>query len=96
MQKIIEHLVKFRNARGWKNYHTPANLAQALAVEAAELQELYLWDTWKGQPTRERVAEELADVLIYALYMIHAYDFSIDDIIKDKIAKNAVKYPITK
>jgi NTP pyrophosphatase (non-canonical NTP hydrolase) len=91
MENIIEKLIDFRDARNWAHYHTTPNLAQALSIEAAELQELFLWG-W-NEPTRERIAEELADVLIYALYIAYNEGFDIEEIILDKIKKNAVKYP---
>ena len=91
MPKIIDQLIKFREDRGWGKHHTPDNLAQALNIEAAELQELFLWGK---EPDTEKIAEELADVLIYALYMVDRYGFCMAGIIENKMAKNAIKYPV--
>lgn len=91
MSDLIPRLVAFRNARDWARFHTPANLAEAVNVEAGELQELFLWGE---EPTRERVAEETADVLIYCLYMCEAYGLEPEAIIREKMTMNAGKYPV--
>jgi len=93
MKQIVEQLRKFRKERDWEQFHTPEALARALIVEAAELNELFLWGEDGSQ---ERIAEELADVFIYALNMADICGFDVKEIIQNKIAKNAVKYPAKK
>jgi NTP pyrophosphatase (non-canonical NTP hydrolase) len=91
MNDLTTEVIAFRDARDWGQYHTSPQLAAALAIEAAELQELYLWGT---EPDLERVAEEVADVMIYALTLAHNYELDIEDVVRAKMAKNAVKYPV--
>lgn len=91
MQDIIEELVAFRNARKWGKHHTEAELARALIIEAAELNELLLWGEEADQ---ERYKEEVADVLIYALYLCEKRGIDPEQAILEKIEKNAIKYPV--
>lgn len=93
MQKIYDELKKFQTEREWKKFHTPENLAKSISIEAAELLEHFQWG--KEIDVGE-VGEELADVLIYCIYMADAMDFNIKEIILDKMKKNAVKYPVDK
>ena len=93
MDVLIEELIKFQKERDWKKFHTPENLAKSISIESAELLEHFQWG--KEYDSSE-VADELADVLIYCIYMADAMDFEIKDIISNKMAKNAVKYPIDK
>lgn len=93
MQEIYDQLKKFQMEREWKKFHTPDNLAKSISIEAAELLEHFQWG--KEYDTNG-VAEELADVLIYCIYMADAMDFDIREIILDKMKKNRIKYPIDK
>jgi len=93
MEKIYQELMEFQKERDWKKFHTPENLAKSISIEAAELLEHFQWGK---KYNSEGVAEELADVLIYCIYMADAMDFDIEEIISDKIKKNAVKYPVLK
>ena len=91
MQEIIKKIKSFVQARNWEQYHTSPELARALNIEASELSELYLWGK---TPSSERLREELADVLIYALMLADKNDININTAILDKIEKNAKKYPV--
>lgn len=93
MDEIFNKIIKFQKDRNWKKFHTPENLAKSISIEAAELLEHFQWG--KEYDISE-VSEELADVLIYCLYMADALNFDVKEIILDKIEKNAVKYPIDK
>jgi len=93
MDEVIDKLIKFQEQRDWKKFHTPENLAKSISIEAAELLEHFQWG--KEYDSSE-VADELADVLIYCIYMADAMDFDIEEIISDKIKKNTVKYPVLK
>ena len=85
MEEIFRRLLEFRDARGWGEYHTPANLAAAISVEAAELQELFLWGR---EPDPDDITQELADVLIYALNMCNALNVDPLEIINTKLDRN--------
>jgi len=91
VQDIIKIINSFVQARNWEQYHTSSELARALNIEASELSELYLWGK---TPSSERLREELADVLIYALMLADKNDININTAILDKIEKNAKKYPV--
>ena len=91
MQEIIKKIKSFVQARNWEQYHASSELARALNIEASELSELYLWGK---TPSSERLREELADVLIYALMLADKNDININTAILDKIEKNAKKYPV--
>jgi len=82
----------------WKQFHKPKDLSAAIAIEAGELQELFLWkgDAEAAQVDRERVAEELADIFAFALLLAEHYDFDVKDIILKKMAQNGEKYPVEK
>lgn len=95
IDNIVSEIIKFRDERDWNQFHNGKDLALALSIEAAELNQLFLWK--KAEDVNiERVKEELADVLNYAFLLAHKYDFNIEEIILDKVAKNAEKYPVAK
>ncbi|MFN8143329.1 MAG: nucleotide pyrophosphohydrolase [Bacteroidia bacterium] len=98
MNDITAALLKFRNERDWEQFHDARNLALALSIEAAELNELFLWkkDTQIDSVDSERVKEELADVFAFAFLLAEKYKFDVKEIILDKVKKNAEKYPVEK
>lgn len=87
----------FRDARGWRNFHAPRNLAMAISVEANELLECFLWSsdgqTFSVDMIRNEIAPEIADVMIYALSLVDALGLDAEQIIRDKVSENAKKYP---
>ena len=95
IKEITEALIKFRNERDWEQFHNPKDLAIALNIEAGELLENFLWKSHK-EADKEKVKEELADVLTYSFLLAEKYGFNIKDIILDKMKKNGEKYPIDK
>lgn len=95
MDKVMQRLRQFRDDRDWKQFHNPKDLAMALSIEANELLEAFLWKTSDAADT-EKVKEELADVLAYALLISDAYGFDIQEIVLDKIERNEAKYPVDK
>ena len=103
MQEIVAELVAFRDARDWKQFHTPRQLAAALAIEAGELQQAMLWKTdpevtaglADGTLTPE-IGEEIADVLSFALLLAHDLGLDPADLIRNKLKKNAERYPADK
>jgi NTP pyrophosphatase (non-canonical NTP hydrolase) len=94
MKDIIEQLIKFRDDRNWKQFHTPGNLSKSIVIEAAELLENFQWN--QENPNIENIKEELADVMGYCLLLCEYYGFDMKEIILDKIIKNSEKYPIEK
>ena len=102
LQVIIQRLRESNKARDWDKYHSPANLAKAISVEASELLEPFQWTnqdlTWKNcpNPLLESLTEEVADVLIYLLQFCDK--MGIDPIVaaKAKMDKNEKKYPVEK
>lgn len=94
-EAITQALLQFRNERDWEQFHNAKDLALALNIEAGELLELYLWKKAE-EANKEKVKEELADVLSYAFLLANKYDFDIKEIILDKIKINAEKYPVDK
>lgn len=93
MDKIIEEIRKIREDREWKPFHTPENLAKSISIEAGELLEHFQWN---NSFKLEEVSDELADIMIYCLYMADALNVSMENIINTKIKKNKNKYPIEK
>lgn len=90
----MEKINQFRDERSWRPFHNEKDLALSLTLEAAELLELFQWKTAEeAKKNPERLKEELADVLIYAYMLADNLNFDIDQIIAEKLVKNAVKYP---
>lgn len=90
MKELIEEIIRFRDKRNWKKYHTPANLAKSISIEAAELLENFQWD---DNYDHENMCDELADIMIYSIMAADAIGVDIEEIIKDKMKKNSLKYP---
>jgi NTP pyrophosphatase (non-canonical NTP hydrolase) len=95
LQDLTQRLVAFRNERDWEQFHNPKDLALAISIEANELLEAFLW---KGadEAKVEKVKEELADVFAYALLMANHYNLDVAEIVREKVARNAEKYPVEK
>ena len=94
-------VLAFRDARDWAQFHRAKDLAMGLAVEAGELLELFLWkgdaalETERDDPrAKERAGEELADVLVYLLYLAHERGIDLAAAVRDKLRKNEAKYPV--
>ena len=98
LEELMTALVSFRDARDWKQFHDTKNLAVALSIEAAELNELFLWkDSAASEAVdKEKLKEELADVFAYALLLAEKHELDVKQIVLDKIARNAEKYPVEK
>jgi NTP pyrophosphatase (non-canonical NTP hydrolase) len=94
-EEILVKLRQFRDERDWAQFHNPKDLALALSIEAAELNEQFLWKQ-PEQANPERVQEELADVLLYAFQLADRYGWDIPQLMQQKIARNAEKYPADK
>ena len=103
LAEVKKRILSFAQARDWEQFHSPKNLSMALAAEAAELMEHFLWATpeaSKGiaQDTakRKKIEEELADVVIYALEFANMTGIDVAAVIESKMAANAEKYPVEK
>ena len=92
-QETIDQVIKFRDERNWKQFHTPKDLAISISLEAAELLEVFQWsrdDVW-CEEKMENMREELADVLIYGIMMADTCGMDLDEIIQEKIRKRTMK-----
>jgi NTP pyrophosphatase (non-canonical NTP hydrolase) len=95
VDKLIRQIVEFRDKRNWAQFHNSKDLALGLSIEAAELNELFLWKK-PEEADPIRVKEELADVLIFALMLIEKYGLNLEEIVREKLAANEEKYPADK
>lgn len=97
-KEILEAINQFRDERNWRQFHNEKDLSLSISLEAAELLELFQWKSSEEvvSEKQERLAEELADVLIYSYMLADNLDFDINDIIRKKLVKNSEKYPIDK
>jgi len=98
LKELLNLLEEFRDERDWGKFHDSKNLALALSIEAAELNELFLWkrETESENVDPEKFKEELADVFAYAIMLAGRHDLDVSEIVKNKIKKNANKYPVEK
>ncbi len=98
IQILIDELVKFRDARNWDQFHNTKDLALAISIEAAELNELFLWKSTEDSENvdRNKLKEELADVLAFSLLLAVKHGFDVKEIVLEKIKKNGEKYPVEK
>jgi dCTP diphosphatase len=101
LETLKLELRQFAAARDWNQFHSPKNLAAALAVEAAELLEPFQWLTEEqsrnlSPEKREAVRREIADVLIYLIRLADKLDIDLLQAVRDKIMENAAKYPVEK
>jgi len=92
-RETIERIRKFSSDRDWDQFHTPANIAKSIAIEAGELLECY---QWSEQADLEHVKQELADVIVYCQNMLDALRLDEDEIINAKMDLNEQKYPVDK
>jgi NTP pyrophosphatase (non-canonical NTP hydrolase) len=92
---LQKEALAFRDARDWAQFHNAKDLAVGLSIEASELLECFLWkDAKSSDPAKIR--EELADVLVYALLLAHEAKIDIPSAVREKLVKNALKYPVDK
>ncbi len=98
INEIMEALLKFRDERSWSQFHNVKDLALALSIEAAELNELFLWknEVELKETDQGKIQDELADILSYAFLISEKYNFDIRKIMLEKIDKNKKKYPVEK
>lgn len=95
-QEVITKLMSFRDERDWKQFHDSKNLALAISIEAAELNELFLWKKESDEVNIEKLKEELADILTFSFLLAEKHNLDIFEIVDEKIKKNGKKYPVAK
>lgn len=98
LRRLVQEFVV---ARDWLQFHTPKNLAMSLAIEAAEVMEIFQWltpeESWqvgKDPSLREALCDEMADVLAYLLALSEKFDIDLSAALERKMAKNEQKYPV--
>jgi NTP pyrophosphatase (non-canonical NTP hydrolase) len=98
--ELRERVRRFVDERDWQQFHSPKNLAMALAIEAAELMEHFQWITPEAsraagdQPEKlTAIGEELADVFCYVLAIANELNLDLSDAFRKKMSKNEIKYP---
>lgn len=101
--EIKQRVLAFARERDWEQFHAPKNLSMALAAEAGELMEHFLWasaeesrETVNDPVKRQKIEEELSDVIIYALEFANMTGIDVAAAIERKMAANAAKYPVEK
>ena len=99
MEKLRTSLREFASARQWQPFHTPKNLCMALSVETAELTEIFQWVEGEKSrnvdaATKQHIAEEVGDVMIYLTMLADKFDLNPLDCAKEKMKLNADKYPV--
>ena len=95
LEDLRKAIVQFTQERDWDQFHNGKDLALALSIEAAELNEAFLWKEAKDVNV-EKVKEELADIFNYAILIADKYDLDIKQIVLDKLRRNEEKYPVDK
>lgn len=95
IKDITGALVNFRNERDWEQFHNSKDLALAISIEAAELNELFLWKK-SEEVNIDKLKEELADVFAYAFLLAEKHSLDVKTILLDKIKANGEKYPVDK
>ncbi len=93
-RETIERIRKFTEDRDWDQFHSPANLAKSISIEANELLECFQWND--DDYDLEHVKEELADVIVYCQDMLDKLGLDADEIVNAKMTKNEAKYPVEK
>ena len=99
--EITGKIRQFRDERDWMQFHNPKELAAAIAIEAAELQEIFLWKDYPDCESavlenREAVADEIADVAVYLFELADNLGMKLGEVMSAKMQKNAGKYPVEK
>lgn len=101
IEELTKQIIAFRDARNWKQFHNPKDVALSLVLEAGEVMEHFQWKNNEEiekyvEINRNEIGEELADVLYWILLMSHDLNIDILDALEKKLHKNETKYPIDK
>lgn len=98
-QSLLDELIQFRRERDWEQFHNPKDIAISLSIEAAELLEWFQWRKpdeimqMLESDKREQLEDEIADVAVYLSYLCHDLGIDLNRAVKNKMVKNAAKYP---
>ena len=95
-ERLIQKLQAFVAERDWSQFHTPANLAKSISIEAAELLECFQWNDEVTPDDREAIKDELADVLTYCFLLADKLELHPERLILEKLEKTKAKYPVDK
>lgn len=98
-KELKDVLREFRDDRNWKKFHNPKDLAISISIEASELLEIFQWKNSREvkDVSKERIDEikdELADIMIYCLFLSEILDIDVGEIVLDKIRRNEDRYPV--
>ena len=93
-QETIDRIRKFTEDRDWDQFHSPANLAKSIVIEAAELLECFQWSD--EEYDLQHIKEELADVMVYSQNLLDKLGLDADEIVNIKMTMNEEKYPVEK
>lgn len=99
--EILTNIRDFRDVRDWAQFHNPKDMAIAISIEASELLEHFLWKTTEEseqrvQEKRAEISDEIADIAVYLLELADNLNIDLAHAIKNKMKKNAAKYPVDK
>ncbi len=98
LEELQKDIISFRDERNWRQFHTPKDLAISISLEAAELLEVFQWsgeDVFVNSK-KEKIEEELADVIIYSFLMADVTGLDVAEIVTKKLSENRSKYPVEK
>lgn len=97
-EEVTKKVLAFRDERGWAQFHNPKDLAISVSLEAAELLEVFQWSgtDLEVKYKAERAREELADIVIYCMYLADVLGVELPEAVSTKIDENAKKYPVEK
>lgn len=98
MDKLEKKINAFRDERDWRQFHNEKDLAISISLEAAELLELFQWNSSEEttQTKRNELEDELADIMIYSMMLASNLNLDVEEIILNKLKKNNEKYPVEK
>lgn len=99
--KLLNKIIKFRNDRNWKQFHTVKDLCLGIGIEVSELQELFLWKNDREinnmiEENSEEIGDEIADIYIFLSYLSHDLNIDLREAVLNKLEKNEKKYPVIK
>jgi NTP pyrophosphatase (non-canonical NTP hydrolase) len=98
LTELRQLILKFRDDRNWKQFHQVKDLVSGLQIESSELAELFLFksDQQIKEISKEKIEDELADVFVYLNYLADYFEIDLVEATRNKLAKNALKYPVEK
>src|SRR5690606_23757326 len=101
LPELYEEIEQFTHERDWDQFHSVKNLSMALSIEASELMEIFQWMSEEksnaaksNENIKSKIEDELADVFIYLLRIVHKTETDLEAVVRNKMKKNASKYPI--